>query len=143
MAPAMERAITIGTGVAAAPVVAMAAGVSATMLPTFAVRAAPAASGIGRVLLEADKQGKHIFGHNNFIEGRSIFTHANAQALLDEFAGTGQRLAGAFGGPGKERVNFGQVIGQINVNGVMTNTTNGIIHYSKTGAHIVPANPPR
>ena len=99
------------------------------------------AAGAGRVLIEAGKQGKHLLDHNNFRQGSSILTHSNPQALLNEFAGTGQRISGVVGGPGKERVNFGQVIGQINVNGVLTNTTNGIIHYSKNGAHIVPANP--
>ena len=88
------------------------------------------------------KQGKHIPGHNNYIAGRSMLTHANPQALLDKFAGTGQRLAGVAGQPGfKERVDFGQVIGQVNINGVLTNTTRGIIHYSRTRANIVPANP--
>ena len=95
----------------------------------------------GRVMLEAAKQGKHIPGHNNFIQGRSIFSHPDAQGLLDKFAGTGQRISGFSGGPGKERVDFGQVIGQVNIDGVMTNTSRGIIHYSNKGAHIVPRNP--
>jgi len=103
---------------------------------------AATAGATGRVMLEGAKQGKHIPGHNNFIQGRSLFTHGNAQGLLDKFAGTGQRVSGVAGQPGfKERVNFGQVIGQVNVNGVMTETANGIIHYSKNGAHIVPAAP--
>jgi RHS repeat-associated protein len=104
--------------------------------------AAAGASPAGRVALEAAKQGKHIPGHNNFIAGRSIFTHSNPQGLLDKFAGTGQRVAGTPGQPGfKERVDFGQVIGQVNVNGDLVNTTRGIIHHAKGGAHIVPANP--
>jgi hypothetical protein len=93
-------------------------------------------------MLEAAKQGKHIPTHNNYIPGRSPFTHPDPQGLLNRFAGTGQAVAGVAGQPGfRERVNFGQVIGQIEVNGVLTNTTKGIIHYSKAGAHIVPAHP--
>jgi hypothetical protein len=98
-----------------------------------------AESGMSRVLLEAGKQGKHIPGHKNFIPGRSPLTHNNPQSLLDNFAGKGQPVRNVpRGSPGfKERVDFGQVIGEINGQP----TTKGIIHYSKDGAHIVPANP--
>lgn len=90
--------------------------------------------------VNAGKQAKHILGNNNYIEGRSIFngTVDDAQRLVDEFAGTGEWI-----GQNKERVNFGNVIG-IYVNpstGERVNTTIGIIHYSKTGTHIVPAQP--
>jgi len=59
--------------------------------------------------------------------------------LLDDFAGKGQPVGNVpRGQPGfKERVDFGQVIGEINGQP----TTKGIIHYSKDGAHLVPANP--
>lgn len=62
----------------------------------------------------------------------------HAQRLVDEFAGTGERI-----GANKERTNFGKVIGQyINpVTNEAVDTTVGIIHYSKTGTHIVPAQP--
>ena len=55
------------------------------------------------------KQGKHIIGHNNYIEGRSIFygTVDDAQKLVNKFAGTGQWL-----GNDRERVNFGKIIGE-------------------------------
>jgi len=104
--------------------------------------AGPAAAAVNagsRVLLEAGKQGKHIPGHNNFIPGRSPLTHNSPQSLLDNFAGKGQPVGNVpRGSPGfKERVDFGQVIGEINGQP----TTKGIIHYSKDGAHIVPANP--
>ena len=86
------------------------------------------------------KQGKHIIGNNNYIEGRSVFngTVDDAQRLVDEFAGTGEWI-----GTNKERVNFGEVIGQyINpATNEAVDTTVGIIHYSKTGTHIVPAQP--
>jgi hypothetical protein len=98
----------------------------------------PVAAG-EKVALELGKQGKHIPGHNNYIPGRSPLTHKNPQGLLNDFAGKGQPVGSVpRGQPGfKERVNFGQVIGEINGQP----TTNGIIHYSKDGAHIVPATP--
>ena len=86
------------------------------------------------------KQGKHIIGNNNYIEGRSVFngTVDDAQRLVDDFAGTGEWI-----GTNKERVNFGEVIGQyVNpATNEAVNTTVGIINYSKTGTHIVPAQP--
>ena len=92
-----------------------------------------------RVLLEVGRQAKHIPGHNNFIPDRSPFTHPDPQGLLDKFAGKGEQ-AGKIprGQPGfKERVDFGEVIGTMKGKP----TTKGLIHYSKKGAHIVPANP--
>lgn len=90
--------------------------------------------------VNAGKQGKHIVGNNNLIEGRSIFngTVDDAQRLVDNFAGTGEWI-----GTNKERVNFGEVIGQyVNpATNEAVDTTVGIIHYSKTGTHIVPAQP--
>jgi hypothetical protein len=103
-------------------------------------------SGSGRVKLHADAQGKHIPGHKNYdpARGRSILTHSDPQALLDSHAGTGNPLRGTPGKPGyKEWVNFGEEIGIYidQSTGVATPTTNGIIHYSSRGAHIVPARP--
>ena len=62
----------------------------------------------------------------------------DAQRLIDDFAGTGEWI-----GTNKERVNFGEVIGQyVNpAKNEAVDTTVGIIHYSKTGTHIVPAQP--
>ena len=92
--------------------------------------------------INAGKQGKHIVGHNNYIEGRSVFqgTLDDAQRLVNEFGGTGEWI-----GVNKERVNFGQEIGQyVNpATGEVLDTTVGIIHYSNTGTHIVPARPIR
>ena len=85
-------------------------------------------------------QGKHIIGHNNYKEGRSILygTIEEAQNLADEFAGTGKKI-----GDNKERRNFGRIIGQYvdQQTGEVLETSNGIIHYSKKGIHIVPARP--
>ena len=86
------------------------------------------------------RQGKHILGHNNYRPGRSIFegTAKEAQELIDAFAGKGTRI-----GEGKERVDFGKVIGKYysQKTGEYYDTTVGIIHYSKAGTHIVPQRP--
>ena len=60
------------------------------------------------------------------------------QKLLDRKAGTGSMI-----GNNKERVDFGEVIGQYvdPITGQATDTTMGIIHYGSKGAHIVPARP--
>ena len=84
------------------------------------------------------KQGKHIAEHNNYQKGRSIFygNNRDAEKLIIRFKGTGEKI-----GSNKERVDFGYPIGQyVNpITGEIIETTIGIIHYSKTGAHIVPA----
>ena len=86
------------------------------------------------------KQGKHIIGHNNYIEGRSIFygTVDDAQKLVNKFAGTGQWL-----GNDRERVNCGKIIGECidPLTKKSQKTTMGLIHYSKKGTHIVPSQP--
>ena len=86
------------------------------------------------------RQGKHIMGDNNYIEGRSVLygTVEDAQRLVSGSAGKGVKLTG-----NKERVDFGMVIGKycdLNT-GEMIETTVGIIHYSKSGLHLVPARP--
>ena len=90
--------------------------------------------------VNAGRQSKHILGNNNYIEGRSIFdgTVDDAQKLVDEFAGTGEWI-----GQNKERVNFGKVIGKYvdPITKESVDTTVGMIHYSKKGTHIVPAQP--
>ena len=92
------------------------------------------------------QQEKHIPGTNNYkneIANGKVKSTINGDAndvqrLLDEKAGTGTMI-----GNNKERVNFGEVIGQyVDPNtGIATDTTVGIIHYGKNGAHIVPARP--
>ena len=102
------------------------------------------AGGTGTVKVNVGQQEKHITGTNNYNQGvnrginRSILSE-DAQGLLDEFAGKGQKI-----GTNKERVNFGKVIGQYYDAsiGKYVDTTNGIIHYDANGtAHIVPARP--
>jgi hypothetical protein len=89
--------------------------------------------------LDPTKQGKHVPGDPYYIPGRSPLTHPSPTQLIDQFAGKGQPVGGIpRGQPGfKERVDFGQVIGEYQGQP----TTNGIIHYAKDGVHIVPARP--
>lgn len=87
-------------------------------------------------------QEKHFPGHNSYTPGRSTMT--SDPTKLAEKAGTGQQVGKVpVGQPGsKERVNFGEKIGDyIDQAGNASPTTNGIIHYSNDGIHIVPARP--
>ncbi|MDE1421519.1 T7SS effector LXG polymorphic toxin [Bacillus sp. FSL M8-0315] len=93
-------------------------------------------------------QEKHIPGTPNYKQeiangrkNKSIFYGDNktAQELLDKFAGKGTLLKNGV----KERVDFGKVIGKFydKDTGKYVETTRGLIHYSKNGAHIVPSEP--
>ncbi len=99
-----------------------------------------------RYVLDEGNQGKHVPGHNNFIQGRSELTHPDPQDLLDRFACTGNSLRPNLncGDPGfREVVDFGENIGNHvdRVIGMKTPTSIGVIHYSSKGAHIVPVQP--
>ncbi|WP_051349304.1 DUF6443 domain-containing protein [Chryseobacterium gregarium] len=96
------------------------------------------ASGINK-LINLGKQGKHIVGHNNYTIGRSILVE-DAQALLDAFHSGNIKSSRVINNV-KTQVDFGKNIGTVIKDGVNVPTTNGIIHNSKTGAHIVPSNP--
>ncbi len=93
--------------------------------------------------LEEEKQGKHIEGHPNFQPGKSKLTVSMNEAsnLTNTFSGTGA-VVGDPASSNKERVNFGQNIGMYNdpILGYVP-TSNGIIHHSSKGTHIVPAKP--
>jgi len=60
------------------------------------------------------------------------------QNLLNEYSGKGTPI-----NSNKERVDFGKIIGKYydTENNKFIETTIGIIHYGKNGAHIVPARP--
>lgn len=94
------------------------------------------------VKIHWDKQNKHVITAHNYDQEKSIFYHTDAQALLNRFAGTGRPTRDIFpGAPGyRESVDFGEFIGYHveRHTGTKTATTWGEIHYSKTGAHIVP-----
>ena len=95
--------------------------------------------------LNEGQQGKHVPGHNNYLPGRSELLDPDPQGLLDQGAGTGQQVGSVpVGQPGsKERVDWGRPIGNYvdPQTGNRTPTSNGIIHYGKGGAHIVPSRP--
>ena len=90
--------------------------------------------------LNEGKQGKHVPGHNNYEPGKSELTISMKKAsnLVNKFSGKGTPV-----GTNKERVDFGEVIGNYKdpITGKSTPTTIGMIHYSKSGTHIVPARP--
>lgn len=96
--------------------------------------------------VKSGAQEKHIPETPNYKQEvangkkKSIFYGDNkkAQELLDKYAGTGKEL-----GKNKERIDFGQAIGNYyNIDtGKYEETTKGMIHYGKDGAHIVPARP--
>lgn len=96
------------------------------------------------VRLHEGQQGKHIEGSQNYDPTRSTLT-ADSRELLNRFAGRGQQRGHIpVGQPGaKEAFDTGTKIIGINRsrNGASASTTRGIIHYSKRGAHIVPAAP--
>lgn len=87
-----------------------------------------------------DKQSRHDETSKNYKEGRSKVTLSleECQAMVYEFAGKGVSKNND-----KEVVDFGRVIGYYvdNETGIEYPTTRGIIHYSKTGTHIVPGRP--
>ncbi len=89
------------------------------------------------VVINVDKQARHMI---DTVQGtRSYLAEGvNAQKLLDDFAGTGDFIQSY-----KEVVNTGNTVGYYvdQVTGVAQETSRITIHYSKTGAHIVPAPP--
>ncbi len=96
------------------------------------------------LMIELDKEGKHILGHKNYRPGNSVLTHKKIEELVKKSAGTGRKYTGVPGQPGYvEIVNFGEEIGY-NVTqgtGMQTSTTWGKIHYAKGGVHVVPTYP--
>ncbi|MEW4289627.1 polymorphic toxin type 50 domain-containing protein [Rossellomorea marisflavi] len=98
------------------------------------------------VKVKPGAQEKHIPNTPNYKQeiangkNKSIFYGNNkkAQELLDKFAGKGELLKN-----GRERVDFGEPIGKYydRNTGEYLETTKGLIHYGKDGAHIVPSRP--
>ncbi|MGE1144900.1 T7SS effector LXG polymorphic toxin [Bacillus pumilus] len=98
------------------------------------------------VKVKPGAQEKHIPDAPNYKQEvangktKSIFYGDNkkAQELIDKFAGKGDMFT-----KNRERINFGQVIGKYydHKSNTYVETTNGLIHYGKDGAHIVPARP--
>ncbi|WP_024613644.1 phage minor capsid protein [Clostridium sp. Ade.TY] len=93
--------------------------------------------------IEVGKQGKHILGHNNYIEGRSYLTISleEAQELINNYAGTGEiRLNYNNEWDNKEIIKVNKDIGvEVNNRTNKETITNRFkVHYSKKGTHIVP-----
>lgn len=101
-------------------------------------------SGVVSATVNANKQNRHIKDSPGYVEGRSyIFgTLEDAQRLIDDLNGTGEALFDKNGDwLRKERVHANEPIG-VHIEFATsdeTQTTNGMIIYSKTGAHIYPA----
>jgi hypothetical protein len=100
--------------------------------------------------IQWDRQNKHIKSKHNFEANRGIITleTIEIEALLKQYAGTGQKIIGEFGVQGyKERIDFGRIIGEyaLKTEGKPVqyySTTRGIITYAKDGkAHIYPSHP--
>ena len=93
--------------------------------------------------IEVGKQGKHILGHNNYIEGRSYLTISleEAQELVNKYASTGEINFNRKGEwDKKELIKVDKDIG-VSINnktGVETLTNKFKVHYSNKGTHIVP-----
>lgn len=89
--------------------------------------------------IDEGKQGKHIKGHNNYIDGKSYFNEdINPQELLDGVHSGSYPIVSA-GARGNPVVDFGKSIGVDARSNLSTRF--GQIHYGKSGAHIVPHNP--
>lgn len=90
--------------------------------------------------LHFGKQAKHMRGQPNHDESKSTITVSiqELQELVERKAGSG-----TWRQPNREVVDFKVVIGIYRnpETGYSGPTTRGTIHYSKTGAHVVPAHP--
>ncbi|WP_437342018.1 polymorphic toxin type 50 domain-containing protein [Ewingella docleensis] len=122
-----------------------------TLAPeTVTTKGATASSGsVKNVSINQGQQNKHIPGTNEYKiasdAGLNKSTITVSSEVLLQKVGSGQQVGNvAIGIPGsKERINYGQVIGNYidPQTGISTPTTNGIVHYGKNGVHIVPARP--
>ena len=89
-----------------------------------------------------EKQGKHIICSKYYIEGKSILT-ADPERIIKLHAGNGKKYITNNGSyKNKESFIHNKIIGiWKNEQGKQSKTNRGTIHYSKTGAHIVPSMP--
>ena len=97
---------------------------------------------IKNVKYNYDAHNKHVCGHNDFLQTRSVWEHKDPEGLLRKYSGTGHSERGVLGTPGyKETVDFKEHIGIWKKDNIALPTTRGTIHYGEKGAHIVPSNP--
>lgn len=94
-------------------------------------------------ILDVGKQGKHIKGHNNYVNGRSflIISMEEAQELVKRYAGTGMLVRTKNGSWRKQEIiisdtDVGYAIDDMTSEKNLTKSFK--IHYSKNGVHIVP-----
>lgn len=92
--------------------------------------------------IQSDKQGKHLRGSKTFIEGRSeiYLSIEECQEIVEKFSLTGKMLYTSSGEWNhKEQIKTDKIIGcAIDKDGNRYDTHYAIIHYAKTGTHIVP-----
>lgn len=93
--------------------------------------------------INPEKQNRHIKGTKEYINGKSYLTIdlSEAQKLVDSLHGTGDLLYNKTGKwKNKEIVEAGKIIGVDvdNLTGLEEKTAAAVIHYSKTGTHLVP-----
>ena len=100
----------------------------------------------GTVKLEVNgqKQSRHIKDSTGYLEGRSYLKGnlETAKELVDKLHGTGQPIVDSKGNwTKKERVENSEIIGTVvnPLTGEESETRKAIIHYSKTGTHIIPS----
>ena len=92
--------------------------------------------------INTDKQERHILNSGQYIQGRSyLFDGIDAQSLVDKYHGTGNievSISGTW--KNKETVTVDEDIGEVidPITGERAVTNRITIHYSKTGAHVVP-----
>lgn len=103
-------------------------------------------SGEQPINIDKGKQGKHIKGHNNYIDGRSYLTVSmdEAQELVNKYAGTGKIVTNRKGEWKKQEIIKSDKMVGVDIDGITgveTPTSYLKIHYSKTGVHIVPYMP--
>lgn len=98
--------------------------------------------------IHTDRQGKHIKGHKNFIENRSYLAIDSveegqrfADYLVKTYSGTGRFVRNKKGGwEHKEIITAKEIISFVkDDDGNWISTRRAAIHYSKDGAHVVPA----
>jgi len=96
---------------------------------------------IARKTINWDKQNRHLEG-NIESKDRSILM-LDAQVLLDQYYNNGDAKYKNKGIVTKESFTHCEIIGRwFDIGtGKYVNTKRGTIHYSKTGAHIVPSKP--
>ena len=95
--------------------------------------------------INPEKQGRHIQSSKGYLPGRSyLYDGVDAQELVDKYHGTGRPEISRIGiWKNVENVSIESNIGvRVDPNtGEETHTNRFTIHYSNTGAHVVPAKP--